>query len=86
MSLKHGGWHHLATVRGGGALRMYVDCGVVAEAASFTAANYDLSTKVSLQIGNGQIGPFSGSLGDVRLYNRALVDTEVAAIFERSRT
>ena len=38
-----------------------------------------------LQFGNGQIGPFSGSLSDVRLYNRGLSDTLAAAIFERQR-
>ena len=38
-----------------------------------------------LQTGNGQIGPFSGSLSDMRMYNRALSDTDVAAIFEKTR-
>ncbi|MDE2930244.1 MAG: hypothetical protein OXQ27_04890 [Chloroflexota bacterium] len=38
-----------------------------------------------LQIGNGQTGPFSGSLPEVRLYNRGLSDTQVAEIFERQR-
>ena len=35
-----------------------------------------------LQIGNGQIGPYSGSLSDMGLYNGALADIEVAAYFE----
>ena len=38
-----------------------------------------------LHISDGQSGPFSGSLSDVRLYNRGLSDTQVAAIFERQR-
>ena len=80
-----GGWHHLAAVRADGVLRLYVDGALVSESASFTAADYDLATDEPLQIGNGQIGPFSGSLSDVRLYNRALSDTQVAAIFARQR-
>lgn len=80
-----GGWHHLAAVRADGVLRLYVDGALAAESAPFNAAGYDLSTDEPLQIGNGQIGPFSGSLCDVRLYNRALSDTQVAAIFERQR-
>ena len=31
------------------------------------------------------IGPLSGSLSDVRLYNRALNDTAVSTMFERPR-
>ncbi len=38
-----------------------------------------------LQIGNGQIRPFSGSLSDVRVYSRGLSDTQVAAILVRQR-
>ena len=79
------GWHHLAAVRADGVLRLYVDGALAAESAPFTAADYDLSTKEPLRIGCGQIGPFSGSLSDVRFYNRALNDTQVAAIFERQR-
>ena len=80
-----GGWHHLVAVRAEGVLRLYVDGALVSESASFNAADYDLSIEEPLQIGNGQIGPFSGSLSDVRLYNRALSDTQVAATFERQR-
>ena len=46
---------------------------------SFNPADYDLATDGPLQIACGQIGPFSGSLSDVQLYNRALSDTDVAA-------
>ncbi len=80
-----GGWRHLAAVRAGGVLRLYVDGALAAESASFNAADYDLSIEEPLQIGNGQIGPFSGSLSGVRLYNRALSETEVAAMCERPR-
>jgi hypothetical protein len=70
-SLKRCGWRHLATVRGGGALRLYVDGALVAEAVSSNPADYDLSIEEPLHIGCGQIGSFSGSLSDVRLYKRA---------------
>ena len=80
-----GGWRHVAAVRAGGMLRLYIDGAPVSESATFNTADYDLSMEEPLQIGSGQIGPFSGSLSDVRLYNRALSDTQVAAIFARQR-
>ena len=41
--------------------------------------------KEPLQIGNSQSGTFSGSLCNVRLYDRALAKTEVAAFFKEQR-
>lgn len=84
-SLNRGGWHQLATVRGGGASRLYADGALIAESAYFNAADYDLSTEEPLRIACGQVCPFSGSLSDVRLYNRALSESEVAEVFERLR-
>lgn len=52
---------------------------------SFNPADYDFATDGPLQIACGQVGPFSGSLSDVRLYNRALGDGEVSHIYERPR-
>ena len=64
---------------------MYENGAPVSESPSFTAATYGLSLEESLQIGNAQVGPVSGSLSDVRFYNRALSDTEVDQVFERPR-
>ena len=38
-----------------------------------------------LQTGNGRIGPFSGSLSDMRLYSQALGNAEVKSIAEQAR-
>ncbi len=82
-SLRHGGRHHLATVRGSGAVRMHVNSAQVAESPSLTAADYNPSIEQPLQFGNAQIGPFSSSLSNVRLYSRALNDGEVDQLFAR---
>ena len=52
---------------------------------SFNPADYNFATDGPLQIAGGQIGPFNGSLSDVWLYNPAILNAEVAAIFERPR-
>ena len=48
-------------------------------------APVEVELEEPLQTGNGQIGPFSGSLSNVRFYNRPLADPEVAEVFEKAR-
>jgi hypothetical protein len=74
------GWRHIAAIRDGGRLNLYIDGELVAESEPFDAADYDLSTDRPLRIGFGQIDYFHGKLRDVRAYNRALVADEVQAL------
>jgi len=79
------GWHHLAAVQNGaaGTRALYVDGAVVATGAA-QAAN-----------GNGELvlaeadtvnEAFSGILDDVRIYNRALANAEVATLAQTTWT
>ncbi|HWC04007.1 MAG TPA: LamG domain-containing protein [Methylomirabilota bacterium] len=77
------GWRHVAAIRDGGRLALYVDGGRVATSASFAAADYDLDTDRPLTIGFGVNDCFSGLLSDLRLYRRALGDAEVARLARR---
>lgn len=75
-----GGWRHVAAVRSGDALRLFVDGH---EAASNNVADsgaFNLSTTSPLLIGSGPNAPFRGRLSDVRLYNRALANEEIHAL------
>jgi hypothetical protein len=71
------GWKHLAAVRQGGALKLYVNGNVVAKSSAFDPADYDLSTDQPLRIGFGQTDYFSGKISEVRVYNRALIAVEI---------
>lgn len=71
------GWKHLAAIRQGGLLKLFVDGKLVATSTAFESADYDLSTDRPLRIGFGQTDYFAGKIADVRLYNRALSDVEV---------
>jgi hypothetical protein len=71
------GWKHLAAIRAGGTLKLYVDGKPVATSSSFDPADYDLSTDQPLRIGFGQADYFCGKLADIRIYNRALSEAEV---------
>lgn len=74
------GWHHLAAVRDGRALRLYLDGAPVATAPA--PARLDVSSGRPLQIGLGSHDYFNGRLRDVRLYGRALTPSELRALAE----
>ncbi len=71
------GWRHVAAVRQGGTLRLFVEGKAVAESTRFDPAKYDLTTDEPLLIGAGAGDFFHGSLADVRLYRRALSAEEI---------
>ena len=74
------GWHHVAAVRGGRRLRLLLDGRLVASSATFDRGDYPLAGEEPLLIGGGEHATFRGSLCDLRLYDRALEDTEVASL------
>jgi hypothetical protein len=71
------GWKHLAAIRDGGLLKLYIDGKLVAESTPFDPAKYDLSSERPLRIGFGQAEYFAGRMADVRLYRGALSEPEI---------
>ena len=75
------GWRHLAAVREGGRLSLYVDGKRVASSSPTpNASPLDLTNDQPLRIGFGEHDYFRGSLSDLRLYDRALSAGEIAAL------
>src|SRR5690606_16962801 len=70
------GRHHVAAIRSGSHLRIYLDGEQVAESSTFETSDFDLSNDQPLQIGFGPNQYFCGSMSDLRLYNRALTAEE----------
>jgi len=79
-----GGWQHVAAIRSGGQLRLYVAGKLVAESAKGGARALDVSNDAPLHIGFGSLGYFEGSMREVRIYNRALTEPEILALSARS--
>jgi len=71
------GWHHLAAVRAGDRLVLYVDGRKVATSSQLDPSLFDLAGERPLKIGFGQHDYFNGRMRDVRIYNRALAPREV---------
>jgi hypothetical protein len=74
-----GGWRHVAAVKDGRQLRLFLDGKEVAD-TSLQPGVYNLSNQEPLQIGFGAYEHFDGLMSDVRLYNRALSAEEMAVL------
>lgn len=73
-------WTHVAAVRAGRGLRLYLNGRLAASAQGPERCTFDLSNPEPLLIGNGPQGPFAGELGDVRIYDGALTDADVVVL------
>jgi hypothetical protein len=78
------GWHHVAAVRRGDRLELFVDGKLVGRSAEFKPQDYDLTIAQPLRIGFGAHDYFRGRLADVRLYRGALSPQEIE-LLQRSR-
>ncbi len=74
------GWHHVAGVRRGGAVELWVDGARVARSRSLPGAALDLDQDLPLLIGAGQHDTWCGDLAELRLYARALDAAELARL------
>ena len=80
-SQNSGVWHHLAVVRQGQTTQMYFDGVIHAETLSGSVLNVDNNEPVI--IGDHSWGPnFPGLIDEVEIFNRALTEVEINAIFE----
>ena len=77
------GWHHIAAVRDGNALRLHLDGTVVAESSSATSTTFDLTNGIPLKLGAGSGGFLKGSMSDVRIYRQAFTKREIESIAHR---
>ena len=75
-----GGWRHVAAVRSGDSLSLFVDGREVASSTVADSGAFNLSTTGPLRIGSGPNAPFRGRLSEVRLYNRALANSEIQTL------
>ena len=74
------GWQHLAAVKQGDRLRLFVNAKQVAESTAFKPADYNLSNEKPLEIGFGAHDYFNGRMRDFRIYRGALSKSDVEQI------
>jgi hypothetical protein len=71
-------WSHLAATLGGGALRLYLNGNLIATEPNAASIVRDRSSK-PLRLGGNDVFDefFAGAIDDVRIYNRALSESEL---------
>ena len=74
------GWRHLAAVKSGGVLRLFVDGKRVAESTPFDPAALNLANDQPLRIGAGTGANFKGQLSNLRLFGQSLTDADIAVL------
>jgi hypothetical protein len=75
-----GGWQHVAAVKTGSEMTLYVNGKQVAQKRIPAEMRFDLSAETPLKIGFGANDYFKGKLRDVRLYKRALTSKEITLL------
>ena len=66
------GWRHIAAIRRGQRLELFVDGKLAGQSTEFSPADFDVTTTAPLLIGMGAHDYFRGRMADVRLYRGAL--------------
>src|SRR5262249_33660238 len=78
------GWKHVAAVRKGDTLSLFVDGKLAAQATS-DHPELDAASSAPLQIGFGPQSYFHGKMRDVRLYNKAISSGEIQSLGQTSQ-
>ena len=78
------GWKHVAAVKSGRQLEIFVNGLRVGTSGPFDPADYDLSVDQPLRLGSGEVDSLCGHLREVRLYRRALSQRELMTIHHES--
>jgi hypothetical protein len=76
------GPHHIVAIREGGRASIVIDGRV--SASAWGSLPRSLATDAPLEIATGPLGPYAGTVRDVRTYDRALTAAEVGRLAEGS--
>ena len=77
-ALSSGTWHHVAIVSDGSTLRAYLNGAPIGSTYNVALGSYSGSIQVGAWIyGTNNVDFFNGTIDEVRIYNRALTQTEI---------
>jgi hypothetical protein len=78
-------WHHLVGTKKGSTYSLAVDGKIIAKQVNSEINSSDTGVPVRIGGRHNKPNPFSGLIDEVRIYNRALSEEEVAALYNLER-
>lgn len=76
-------WRHVVAVKHGDTLGLFIDGKSVANSSKFARPRFLLTNQNPLLIGFGAKNYFAGHMNDLRIYNRALAEEEIALLSKK---
>ena len=74
------GWKHIAAVRQGNRIKLYIDGKLAVQSSAFNPNDFDLTNDRPLRIGFGELDYFTGKIRDVRIFDRSLIKSEIQSL------
>jgi len=71
------GWRHITAVRRSGRLELFLNGEMISSSDAFDSSKFDLSNRMPLKIGFGEMDYFTGKIREVRIFRRALTRKEI---------
>ncbi|MEM8499380.1 MAG: LamG-like jellyroll fold domain-containing protein [Pseudomonadota bacterium] len=72
-------WHYVTALRNGNTFELYID-GALEDTATAAVGNVNSTDQLRFGASDGANGDYDGQLDDIRIYNRALSQTEIDAL------
>ncbi|HEV3136689.1 MAG TPA: LamG domain-containing protein, partial [Pirellulales bacterium] len=79
-------WHHIALVRAGDDVKVYLDGDVASPEIQATAAKNFNASQIFLGTRSDGFGPFQGRLDEVAVFDAAVAPAQIAAHFNAAKT
>lgn len=77
------GWQHVTAIKTADRLKLFINGKLVNETEIPASAQYNLNSQLPLKIGFGSNDYFNGRMRELRIYNRALNNREIAELSVR---
>jgi len=78
------GWHHISAIKSANQLLLYLDGKKVSQSGIFKPDSIKILNSKLIRIGMGTHQPFVGDLSEFRIYNRALLASEISKLAQES--
>ncbi len=78
------GWKQITAIKRKGHLELFINGKLVKKSSKFNKKDYQLNNNKALKIGFGEIDYFNGKINELKIFNRALSNSEIQRLFKKT--